>query len=194
MNAASPDGTVLELMLAGTLSFLFRYKAPRPQPATFTQLLASARARDHREVGTARLDDLESDARNVTDLIQIDHLGVGKKGESGGSEVVTAWPRRPKPEISTSSFSSMKFKHPSLRCCISVSVCFREKSRQQNDLQRPERSLTEVWSHHIYIHMSETWAWCTRNVFSEQSMTLILLCAPWHESRNLLAVLDELNT
>merc|ERR1719277_1256860 len=53
-------------------SFFWRYKAPKPQPATFTTL--------NRTPGMSP----------------------------------TAWPRRPKPAIRTSSFSSMKFKQPSL--------------------------------------------------------------------------------
>merc|ERR1719473_619755 len=52
-------------------SFFSRYKAPRPQPATFTTL----------------------------------------KRTPGISP--TACPRRPKPAMSTSSFSSMKLRHPS---------------------------------------------------------------------------------
>merc|ERR1719199_274785 len=74
VSPSPPQATVNALLQSSHdrgFSFFSRYRAPRPQPATFTTL----------------------------------------KRTPGMSP--TACPRRPKPEISTSSFSSMKLRQPS---------------------------------------------------------------------------------
>ena len=137
---------------------------------------------------TFRLDDLESDARNITDLmhrasfnnfpLHVWRTYIMRPVVSFciHSEEATAWPRRPKPEISTSSFSSMKFKQPSLAqsyCCCNPNAGLRDlwprKPEQQvnppNLPRHQQRPLTEPFCH-IWL-ARKLWNWSKRNTVGQ---------------------------
>ena len=137
---------------------------------------------------TFRLDDLESDARNITHLmhrasfnnfpLHVWRTYIMRPVVSFciHSEEATAWPRRPKPEISTSSFSSMKFKQPSLAqsyCCCNPNAGLRDlwprKPEQQvnppNLPRHQQRPLTEPFCH---IGLArKLWNWSKRNTVGQ---------------------------